>query len=213
MNTKNLKGEFLLYNKMKIGIKVGDVMTRRFVSVSPDTNIIECARIMRKNKVGSLVVKEDKKLVGLLTEGEIINAIGKKKDLSKIRALNIMIKNPETVKPEVDMYDSLVIMKKRRIRWLPVVANKAVIGVLTLKDILRIEPSLFDILADEIEIKEEAEKLRTLKEGKKEKTKREELASAAEWEKEGECEECGAFGALFNVDGALLCEDCKDIET
>ena len=49
--------------------------------------------------------------------------------------------------------------------------------------------------------------------GRKEKTKREELASAAEWEKEGECEGCGAFGALFNVDGALLCEACKDTET
>jgi len=198
---------------MKIGIKVGDVMTRKFVSVSPDTDVIECANIMRKNKVGSLVVKEDKKLVGLLTEGDIINAIGKKKDLSKIHALNIMIKNPETVKPEVDMYDALVVMKKRRIRWLPVVADKAVIGVLTLKDILRIEPSLFDIVAGGIEIKEEAEKLMALKDGKKEKVKREELASAAEWVKEGECEECGAFGALFSVDGTLLCEDCKDIET
>ena len=44
---------------MKIGIKVGDIMTRDFVSVKPDTNIINCAKLMMKKRVGSLILEED----------------------------------------------------------------------------------------------------------------------------------------------------------
>ena len=82
---------------------------------------------------------------------------------------------------------------------------------MTIKDILRIEPSLFDIALQGMEIREERAKLRVIREGKKQRLKREEMASAAEWVKEGECEECENFGALYNVDGRMLCEECKDI--
>ena len=51
---------------MKIGVKVGDIMTRNFVSVKPDTSIIDCARLMIRKRVGSLVLQENMKLKGLL---------------------------------------------------------------------------------------------------------------------------------------------------
>ena len=66
---------------MKIGVKVGDVMTRSFVSVSPETSVSECSKIMIANKVGSLIVKTERKLDGIMTEGDLIKAIAGKKDL------------------------------------------------------------------------------------------------------------------------------------
>ena len=60
---------------MKSGIKVGDIMTRNFVSVNPETSLIECAREMMKKRVGSLVLREGTKLIGLLTEKDVLKLL------------------------------------------------------------------------------------------------------------------------------------------
>jgi CBS domain-containing protein len=191
---------------MKIGVKVGDVMTREFISVSPDTPVSICSKIMIAKKVGSLIVKTGQKLEGIMTEGDIIKAIAKSKNLSKIKARDIMTKKVVTIGPSEDMYEALKKMRGKKIRWLPVTVKGNVIGMLTVKDILRIEPSLFDIVSEFTPIKEEEEKFKAIALRKKRKAE----AEGELWSKEGECEECGAYGVLYNVDGKLICEECKD---
>ena len=192
---------------MKIGVKVGDVMTRQFVSVSPDIPISECSRIMIANKVGSLIIKSaQQKLEGILTEGDIIKSIANSKNLDKIKAKDIMSKKVVTISPSEDMYQALKKMRGKKIRWLPVVANNKVIGMLTVKDILRIEPSLFDIVSEFQPIREEAEKLKAIKERKKRIIE----AGKEETSDEGPCEECETYGPLSKVDGKMLCESCKN---
>ena len=71
-----------------------------------------------------------------------------------------------------------------------------VIGMLTLKDVLRIEPSLFTDINFAEKIKEESEKLTRMK-GEK-------------WIKEGICEECGDFNLLYIVDSRRICEVCRE---
>lgn len=142
---------------MRLGIKIGDVMTRGYVSIKPTTKVTECAKYMVKEKIGSLIVQEGAKLKGIITEKDIIRAISKKKNLSEIAAKDIMTRWLTTIKPEKDMYDALVLMKKRKIRWLPVVEGSKIIGLLTMKDILKIEPSLFDTIFETERIKEEKE--------------------------------------------------------
>lgn len=195
---------------MEIGIKIGDVMTRNFISIKPDINIAECAKEMIKSKVGSLVIKEDHHLKGILTEGDIIRAIANGKNLSTTKAKDIMTTSVVTIKPEKDMYEALVLMKKKKVRWLPVVVKDDIIGMLTIKDILRIEPSLFDSFVETTEIKEEAAKLRAARIGREEAKERAAMSAGVTWIKEGDCEECGAYGILYNVDGRLLCEDCRN---
>lgn len=187
---------------MEIGVKVGDIMTRDFVSINPKTSIQECAKIMIKKRVGSLILQENKKLKGLLTERDIIWAITKKplEELRKIKAENLVNKKILTIKPSADLYEALQKMKKSKYRWLPVVVEGNVIGFLTLKDILRIEPSLFEIVHSQgiFQIREEEEKL-----------KRKALRSSKSIS-EGICEECGNFDLLYNIDGRLICEGCKE---
>lgn len=197
-------------NKMKIGVKVGDVMTRKFISVRPDINVAKCAREMIKNRVGSLVIKENHRLRGILTEGDVIRTIANGKNLSAIEAKEIMTTKVVTIKPEKDMYEALVLMKKKKVRWLPVVVKGTTIGMLTIKDILRIEPSLFDIFVETTEIKEEAAKLRAARIGREQARERAAMAAGVTWIKEGDCQECGAYGILYNIDGKLLCEECRD---
>jgi len=192
---------------MKVGIKAGDVMTRTFVSVSPNTTAAECAKEMIQKKVGSLIVGEKQKLVGILTEGDIIKAIAKMRDLTKIKAHEIMTKKVVTLSPSDDIYDALLKMKQKKIRWLPVTVQGRVIGMITVKDIVVIEPELYDMVAEFTPIKEEQKKLKMIELRKKKKA----LEMGEVWVKEGECQECEAYGVLYNKGGMLICEDCKDL--
>ncbi|MBU3912743.1 MAG: CBS domain-containing protein [Nanoarchaeota archaeon] len=183
---------------MKSKIKVGDIMTRNFVSVSSSTNLIDCAKEMMKKRVGSLVLREGQKLVGLLTEKDIIWALTKtkNKNLDAIKAKDVASKKVAVIKPGADLYEALGRMKKLKFRRLPVVVNGSVIGMLTMKDILRIDPTLFADINFAEKIREESEKLKRMK--------------TARWIKEGMCEECGNFNILYKVDERLLCEPCKE---
>lgn len=145
---------------MKIGIKVGDIMTRTFASISPSMTVSECSKEMILKKVGSLIVADEQVLKGIVTEGDIIKAIAKYKDLNKVKAVDVMTKKVISVAPGEDIYDALLKMKKYQIRWLPVVVKGKIIGLLTEKDILVIEPSLFDIVAQHIPIREEHKKIK-----------------------------------------------------
>ena len=184
-------------------IKVGDLMTREFVYVSPDTSLKDCARTMIKKKVGSLIVQKEGMLQGILTEKDIIWVVVKKdqRELDKVKAKDIMKKKVVTIKPNADVLDALSKVKEFRVRRLPVVENGKVIGMITLKDILKIDPSLYELMHETAKIKDEASKL---KKGMAEKFGGE--------VKDGKCPECRAFGPLYkNSDNNYLCEDCLKI--
>jgi CBS domain-containing protein len=181
---------------MKIGIKVGDVMTRNFVSARPDIPVITAVKLMVKKRVGSLILEENGLLKGILTEKDIMWALSKKKDLEGVKALEICTKKITTIKPSADIYDAIVLMRKKKFRRLPVTVNKKVIGYLTLKEILRIQPELFEIAKEGYNIKWPINK------------KNEKEPEAI---KEGLCDECGNFDILYDCEGKLMCESCKDM--
>ena len=181
---------------METGIKVGDLMTRNFIWTSLDTNLRECAKKMVKKRVGSLIIKEDETLKGILTEKDIIWAIVKKSkhDLKNIKAKDLMKRKVVTIKPGDDITEAMRKFKKKKIRRLPVVENGKLIGMLTSNDVLKIDPGLFEMIAQTIKIKEETEKL------KRRKTARQ----------QGICEECGEYDILYQSDAQWLCETCYD---
>lgn len=186
---------------MKIGIKVGDVMTRQLITVTPSENVIECAKKMAGKDVGIIIVKKGNKLTGVLTERDVIWALTKKGNLSKVKAGDIMLRKINTIKPSRDIYEALVRMKKQNTKWLPITVNGRVIGLLTINDILRIEPGLFELVRGNLAIKEAEEKL-----------KRADNVGLGKgsWSTEGECGDCGGFDLLHNLDGEMICEGCRD---
>ena len=186
---------------MEVGIKVGDVMTRRFVSVNPLTSIEECAKTMVKKRVGSLIVTENKVLKGIVTEGDIIKAVAKNLDLKSTKVSKIMTKRIYKIKPSKDIYDALVLMKKKKVRWLPIMATKKVIGLLTEKDILKVQPDLFDIAFQNVRIAEEGEKWKRIR-----------AVDEYRWVREGPCQECGAYDLLYKIGNRFLCSDCRKHE-
>ena len=181
---------------MDTGIKVGDLMTRNFIHVSPETDLKECAKTMIKKRVGGLIVKEGDKLKGILTEKDIIWAIVKKSkdDLKNIKARELMKRKVVTIKPGADITDAMAKLKKKKLRRLPVVESGRLIGLLTIKDILKIDPGLFEMIAETLKIKEETEKL-----------KRKDIEAPR---KQGICEECGDYEILYHDEAQWLCDKC-----
>jgi CBS domain-containing protein len=181
---------------METSLKVGDLMTRNFTHVPPQTTLKDCAKIMIKNKVGSLLVTENQKLKGILTEKDIVWAASKSdcKDFSEIQIKDIMTKKVTTIKPGTDITKALKKFKTKKVRRLPVIEKRKLIGLITTTDILKIDPELFLAIHETLKIKEEKSKIRRHNIQAKRKT--------------GICEECGELEILYKDDNQWLCSDC-----
>jgi CBS domain-containing protein len=150
---------------MKTGYKVYDAMTQEPVCVGPEDTIINCANIMKDNKVGGIIVKEGKKLVGICTEQDFVHKlISENKNPIDFKIKDIMCSNVRTIEPDKDIFDAIMKMRDLNVRRLPVVSNGELVGMLTMKDIVKIEPQMFDLLVDKIELREEDNKPIKIKE-------------------------------------------------
>ena len=170
-------------------------MTEKPIAVSPDITIQECAKIMSEQHVGAVLVKKNGSLLGVITEQDIVRKSVINNDKPSVRkASEVMETQMHTIEPEKDIFEALVKMKDKNIRHLPVVADSEMIGLLTLKDVLKIEPQLFDLLVEKFELREEERKPINNQE-----------------DEEGICQECGKYSdELVEKDGVLLCSRCKE---
>ena len=134
-------------------------MTKAPIVVDPNTSIVDCAKTMLENHIGSLLVGENGKLLGIITEQDIVRkVVAKTNDLEKSKVEDYMEKRLFTITPEADILDAIKMMSEANIRHLPVKNNNKMIGFVTLKDILKIEPELFELMVDKIELRESERK-------------------------------------------------------
>lgn len=182
-------------------ILVSDVMTREPITIKPDTNLLECARKMVRKNVGSLLIVDKKRLVGFISQRDILWALIKKskKDLDSIKAIDISPKKIATIKPSSPIEEVMKKMKKFKFEKLPVIKENILVGVITVKDILNFNPELYPELEELDKIREEAEKLKRVK-----KIRQGDLIG------EGICEECGNQDLLHRFNGMVICESCKN---
>jgi CBS domain-containing protein len=188
---------FLRKKLMIPRVAVGDLMTRHFAAIKPDDTLFKASKEMIQNRVNSLLVTSGKKLLGIITSRDILWAMTKKAKLS-LKDLNVMqiaTKKVAVIKPSADIGQALHKMKQYGFRRLPVLTKGDVVGMITLKDILKVSPDLYSELGQLAEIKEESTKLLKLKDHS---------------ESEGLCENCDSFSSLLKVDGKMLCLDCRD---
>ncbi len=114
------------------------VCRKDVVTVSPHTNLLEVARLLRSQHVGSVVVVEEHRPVGILTDRDIlVKVVAEEKDPKTIQAYEIMTTNPALVNINLDPLDATQIMRDRGLRRLPVVdEHRHLLGILTLDDVL-----------------------------------------------------------------------------
>jgi len=179
---------------MKTGFKVCDAMTERPFSIPQTATVEHCAKQMDANHIGGILVKDNGKLLGILTEQDIVRrVIAKGLQPNKTPVAEVMEKQMVTIAPDQDVYDALILMRDLNIRHLPVMDKGHMLGLLTLKDVLKIQPQLFELLVDRFEIREADRK------------------PVFQYRKsEGICELCGEYDEeVKEVDGSVVCRKCR----
>lgn len=137
-------------------------MTQQPITVSKEATLQQCAEVMEKHHVGALLI-EDERLVGIITEQDIVRKSVIKDNIpSKTLVKDIMEQYLITIPPDADIFEALEIMRDKNIRHLPVMNNGDMVGLITTKDILKIEPDLFDMLANTIQLREMGRKTHRL---------------------------------------------------
>lgn len=182
-------------------VLVADVMTRNPVMANPNESLLSCAKTMVRKKVGSILLVEGKKLVGFISQIDILWALIKKPniDLSKVQAIDISPKKIATVRPDVNIHEAIKRMNKMKFDRLPVINDGKIMGIITVRDILNFHPEFYPELEEYAKIREEQEKLKRVKRLK-------DLVVT----EDGICEECGERDVLYRVNGMLVCDSCKD---
>jgi CBS domain-containing protein len=123
--------------------KGGNVWT-----ISPDAKVLDAVAKMAEKDVGSLIVMEDKKLVGIITERHYSRDVvlkGRKSPTTLVR--EIMETNVIHVTSEQSVERCMALMTDKRVRHLPVVEGAKVIGIVSIGDLLKhiISKREFDI--------------------------------------------------------------------
>jgi len=131
---------------METGVKVADAMSQSPVTVTAEISISEATKVMLDKRVGSLLVLNGHMLEGILTEKDIVRVIAKGMDPSKTNVGEIMSTRLRTTEPDEDLAETMHHMYRNKVRRLPVLHNSKLVGIITMTDILRIQPALFEIM-------------------------------------------------------------------
>lgn len=144
-------------------LKVKDIMTRKLITVSPDTEVIHATKLLLENHINGIPVTDKAgKLVGIICQSDLIAQQKKlpipsfftfldgliritsmkqiEKQVQKIAAAIVaqaMTPNPVTVQPDMDIEEVATLMVGKNIHTLPVVEEEKLVGIVGKDDVLR----------------------------------------------------------------------------
>jgi CBS domain-containing protein len=114
-------------------------MTSIIVTAESETPVLEAARLMAAEDIGSLMVTRGDVLVGMLTRKDIISAQLLSEDTySSLTVEAIMTSPVVTISPDADLGQTISVMNQTDIKCLPVMEGDSVIGVVTASDVIRV---------------------------------------------------------------------------
>ena len=141
-------------------MKVSEIMTRTVVSISPGASISEAVKLMLKNHISGLpVIDKEGKLIGILTEGDLLrrSETGTERRRSRWldalfgpgdaadayvhshgrRVKDVMTRDPITVRESTPLHEVVHLMERRNIKRLPVVRAGKVVGIISRANLIR----------------------------------------------------------------------------
>lgn len=178
---------------MHLDIPVKEIMTRDVCKANVSENIHSVAKKMVEYGVGSAVIMDGSKAVGIITEKDLIaKVVAKNKSPSSVRVKEVMSSPLITIKPTTSIREAASIMTKKGIRRLPVINDSGeLVGIITDNDILSISLDLGELAS-----------LVT-----------EPSSGFTEEMSGGICEKCGKYvDVLYHIEGLNICEDCSERE-
>jgi CBS domain-containing protein len=108
------------------------------ISVPPDATVLEAIKVMAENNVGALLVMQDGKIAGIISERDIVRKVDLLgKTTATARVSEIMTAKVLYVNATQAVEECMALMTEKRIRHLPVMDNDQLIGVISIGDVLR----------------------------------------------------------------------------
>ena len=137
-------------------MRVFDVMTKASVTETPTESLTQAATRMWTQQTGSLIVMDGPRLVGIITERDVMKAVAHGLDPATTPITEIMTAGVLTVSPETPLNEAARHMASRWIRHLPVVEDGQVIGMVSQRDLVGVfaaltsDPDLSELASDEL---------------------------------------------------------------
>jgi len=117
-------------------------MTEASVSDSPADTLRDAAQLMWHEQTGSLVVLDGTRLVGIITERDILRAVAQHVDIDGLTVGEAMTAEVFTTTADASLYDASRLMAQHWIRHLPVVGDGEVVGMLSQRDVMGVFASM-----------------------------------------------------------------------
>jgi signal-transduction protein with cAMP-binding, CBS, and nucleotidyltransferase domain len=178
--------------EMEPKMMVREAMSSPVFAVEEGSDITEVAKLMREQKLGAIVVNNsDAQPVGIVTERDIVlRVVADGKSPQGVTAGEIMSSPLRVVKAETPIVDAMRMMDKLNIRRLGVTYKGQLVGIISHKDIIRIIPTIMEIMRENSKING--------------------ASIAYSPSTVGYCDRCETYSTnLRGVDGEFLCEDCR----
>ena len=112
-------------------MKVKEVMNRA-IAVDHDISVKEAAQIMSDKNIGSVVAIKNGKILGIVTEKDVIRNVEK----INRKISSIMTRDVVTIEQDEDIDEAAILMKKNNIKRLPVTKNGELVGIITSTDLI-----------------------------------------------------------------------------
>jgi CBS domain-containing protein len=138
-------------------VRVRDIMTSMIITADADTLVIDAARLMAAEDVGSLLITKAEVLAGLVTRREIVGAqLLSKESFQSLRVKDIMTTPVVTIGPEADLGQAISLINQTGYRYIPVIEGHDIIGLIATTDIIRVLATM-KLIADGAEEEEEGD--------------------------------------------------------
>jgi len=117
---------------------VKSVMAKPVITINKDSSVLEAAKIMSEKGIGSIVITDKGKPVGITTERDILQrVVGKGLDASKVNMKAVMSHPIITINGRMPIINAIRMMEKNKVRRLLVVERGKLVGIVTQRDLLR----------------------------------------------------------------------------
>lgn len=134
-------------SESRISLRVEDVMVREVITIDENATVKEAAEVMNKFEIGCLIAVRKGKAVGIITERDLLKrVVAEAKDVNKTKVKDVMSSPLVVVEPSLELEEAVKLMFQMKIKKLPVVDGKRLVGLVSLTDIARFQPHMIRIL-------------------------------------------------------------------
>jgi CBS domain-containing protein len=115
---------------------VRDAMTEDPRSIGASASVVEAARLMREDDIGSLPITDDEELVGMITDRDIaLRVVAEAADPTTTPVGDVYSQDLISVEPDKDLEEAVQLMARHQVRRLPVVENGRLVGIVAQADV------------------------------------------------------------------------------